>query len=266
MRARGAGLLLPALLLAALAACASPAAAPEPPDDASIVYCTASDRVNALVDAAVALGVAARAAGAPDRLVAGGKTLTVAEWRAARPGDFARACAGLVGARSPAPGGGGPGALGTLLTTLITTLLPVLLGAALTIAGGELRVRADQRAQDGMLLRKAMTDFATAFTQYVEESASDSPPARSPVPPYRAELNACLVRMQVRHPRRPEPRRLIEELAALEELPRARWSAGDKSALRDGLLARLRALQVEVEKVAASPRPWARPWRRGGER
>ncbi|MEU4253379.1 hypothetical protein AB0F15_38895 [Amycolatopsis sp. NPDC026612] len=149
--------------MAMIAACAVTAcafdAAPavaDTDDDSQLVYCLAPDSRDALIDAAVALGLAQRSG---NRLVVGGEILDVQAWRGVRPEDFRRTCEALSAAeRAP-----GPSALASALPFL-TGVTSALLAFAAALALASV-TRGRERAAH---LRSASDDFRQAVEAYLD--------------------------------------------------------------------------------------------------
>jgi hypothetical protein len=134
---------------------AAPAVA-DTDDDSLLVYCLATDSRDALIDAAVALGLAQRSG---NRLAVDGNVLDVPAWRNVRPEDFRRTCEALAAARrTPAPS-----ALANALPFLTGVMSAILaFAAALSLAS---IARGRERAEH---LRSASDDFRQAVEAYLE--------------------------------------------------------------------------------------------------
>ncbi|MGP4020769.1 hypothetical protein [Saccharopolyspora sp. 5N708] len=273
--------LWPVLVCAAfsLAGCADSARR-----DATTVYCLATAQQRALVDAAVALGLAQRGPAAaapqptepdtappqatepdpkllrvtePDRRQ---RDLTVPQWRTERPRDFDRACKAISTiAIPPNPNG---------LQAVWNVLLPVLAGAVLTLLTTTWR---DETSR-GRLLADDLRSAAAAFTKAVEEYLSgwtdpSAPgrPADKDVRDRRAELDARLRTVCVLHSRWRAPRRLRRQLTGNrfgDEIVQGWTTNRDEQTQRAATLrTELSQLDTAINQVAhALERPW-RPHR-----
>ncbi|GII92018.1 hypothetical protein [Sinosporangium siamense] len=150
--------------LAFLAGPAAFAAAPDPAQDAQLVFCLSPAQRDPLLIAAVNLGIASEKSGG--NLKVHGKWLTVDQWRKEHKEPFDRACAALrassPGAAPPEGGGGAPsGWLGVLV--------PVAFGAVLTLASTEWRVASDRRRREADLLMARFTAFREAYAQQLHD-------------------------------------------------------------------------------------------------
>jgi hypothetical protein len=249
--------------------------------DATTVYCLAAAQQRALVDAAVALGLARRGpdavppqaettppqtTGPAPKLLRvsesdrGQRDLTVLQWRTDRPRDFDRACKAIsMTAIPPNPSG---------LQAMWSVLLPVLAGAVLTLLTTTWR---DETSR-GRLLADDLRSSAAGFAKAVEEYLSDwtersgtNVPAEKDMRDRRAELDARLRTVCVLHPRWQSPRRLRQQLTGnrlgdgiVQGWTRIRDERIQRAAT---LHEELSQLDNEITQVAhALERPW-RPHR-----
>ncbi|MBS2961533.1 hypothetical protein KGA66_00645 [Actinocrinis puniceicyclus] len=179
-------------------------------DDARAVYCLAPANTSALVRAAAALGLAG-ADPAAGRVVLANRRLTPAQWRAARPADFDRACAALSAPQFAKNDYGG----GNSITTGLTVLVQVGGGALLTLVIDNYRIAAERGRTDAAGLRDAWRSFSQQVADYAKARLDVGPmgiPLFAPVAQQREDVETALRVVATRHPRWGTPRRLADEL------------------------------------------------------
>lgn len=177
----------------------------QPPDvpDNLLVYCLRPGRQQALLDAAVVLGVAS--GGTPSALVlADGTTTTLSSWRLGHRGDFARTCAALALADGgPSPAAARPAAASSAQPLFV--VLPAVLAAVLSSAFVEWRAARERRRATADRLRATSIELRRRVLELARghvEGVTARPPAGD-LQRARDDLAAQVSRMVRNRRRRP---------------------------------------------------------------
>ncbi|WP_067793596.1 hypothetical protein [Actinomadura formosensis] len=246
-------------LLAMAGGTAEAAPTPDPTADGSTLYCLKSENARPLVDAAVKLEAARKAADG-DHLVltsgTPGEGLTVAQWQRSDPAGFRRACAALTAERKlPSPRSVSPQWWTTGFTTFLG-LVSAAFGAMLTVGVNRLgagHAAAERAAAD---LHAAATSYARACRACLHawrtrQGREKEPAMDEPLSVLTAELR----RTANRYRKWWLPKSLGEDVAKLDaDIRRMRWpeQADQRGTAVDELLARLDKAQEEALKIAAA--------------
>ena len=139
------------------------------PQDVSVVFCLAANHRVALVDAAVALGVAVHGK-VPDELKLASTDaidLTPEDWLKKDPADFVRTCDALIEANASAVSIPGQSeGVASRLAPMVTVLLPVTVGALLTFLVSEWRAARDRAKTRAEALRAAARNLLHVAGEY----------------------------------------------------------------------------------------------------
>lgn len=230
------------------------------PSDAEKVFCLTGAGRQGVVDAAVALGLAAAGSTSAGVDPAGGavESLGLDTWRKREPADFRRACTAHVKAAgltqgAPASSASSPG--------FLTWLLPLLVGALLTLGSAEFRSKRDRGLADANGIRAATVAFRDSVSSYAaawSETTVGAKPSSAALDTARRQLVTTLRRATAGRGKWEFAAQLVRDL----EGPRYRseltdgWQA-DRTAGRlpdrvERLGALLGALESDVERIATA--------------
>ena len=169
--------------------------------DAQLVYCLAPGHLAGLVSAAEALDLAGQGS-APSGVIVGGRTLSLAHWRAADAPEFQRSCAAYATANMPSPSA--PGTSDSSLQTVADVLLPVIAGALLTMAADDFKQAADRRWAQADELRADWRAFQAAASAFAALCAQPTPagkPATDDLDEKRRKLLQTVRKIRGQHRR-----------------------------------------------------------------
>ncbi len=179
--------------------------------DAETVYCLAPANADGLAQAAAALGLAGADSATHRVVLADRQKLTPSDWHAARPADFARACAALSAPQFTKTDSGG----GNSITTALTVLIQVGGGALLTLLIDNYRIAAERGRADAAALRAAWDSFRRQVTAYAQARVTAGPqgiPSFTLVQEQREDVESALRVVATRHPRWDTPNLLTRQL------------------------------------------------------
>ncbi|KES09082.1 hypothetical protein BU52_03260 [Streptomyces toyocaensis] len=230
------------------------------PSDAEKVFCLTGAGRQGVVDAAVALGLAAPGSTGTtiDPTGGGAESLGLEAWQKREQADFRRACAAHVKAVGLAQGAqpSSPASPGFL-----TWLLPLLVGAALTVGSAEFRSTRERGLADANGIRAASGAFRDTVSSYAaawSETAVGARPSSTALDAARRQLVTTLRRATAGRGEWGFAAQLVSDL----EGPRYRfeltdgWQA-DRTVGRlkdrvERLGALLGALESDVERIATA--------------
>jgi hypothetical protein len=135
--------------------------------DEDHVYCLAPAHLDGLVSAAVSLGLAGQGQD-PEKVVVGGRTLSVTQWRSEHPAAFERACSAYAAASVPAQPASSASA--NEIQQVLASLLSVIGGAMLAIFATDVKDAADRRRRYAAELRTNWDAFRATANYFVTEA------------------------------------------------------------------------------------------------
>jgi hypothetical protein len=218
------------------------------------VYCLSPAQRGAIVQAAIALGLAGGDGTRTDHVVVDGNSISVETWRKDRQEQFVKTCRALRPAPAPAPS--------TVIPALFA-LLNVLVGATIGYVSATLRDRVGRYRAQARALRSATASFVAAAGAYARSwtDGSAARPSDLAVQSRRVELATELRAVQADHPGS-DAKGILEQLdGALNEEVFRNWRPADTETVTDAT----NALKDVEKRSGHLVRAIERPWRKRAE-